>query len=116
MLLGYTAIYRVSPVHPLARYPGPFFAKISKIFMVRVVLKGHKHQFYRKLHEKYGDIVRIGASSTRMRHWLSTEARCEQVQMNSHIAIKTASFRSIQCQRVLVRLESAVCTPSREID
>ena len=64
LLLGYTVIYRVSPFHPLARYPGPFFAKISKIFMVRVVTKGHAHQYYRKLHQKYGDIVRTGACST----------------------------------------------------
>ncbi|KAF9643937.1 cytochrome P450 [Thelephora ganbajun] len=60
LLLGYTIIYRVSPFHPLARYPGPFLARVSKLFMVIVVTKGHAHQYYHRLHGKYGDIVRTG--------------------------------------------------------
>jgi len=64
LLLGYTIIYRVSSFHPLARYPGPFLARVSKLFMVGVVIKGHAHQYYRRLHEKHGDIVRTGARST----------------------------------------------------
>ena len=33
-LLGSIAAYRISPFHPLARYPGPFIAKLSKLWMV----------------------------------------------------------------------------------
>jgi len=65
LLLGYTIVYRVSPFHPLARYPGPFLARVSKLFMVGVVINGHAHQYCRRLHEKHGDIVRTGACSTR---------------------------------------------------
>jgi hypothetical protein len=33
-LTGSIAVYRVSPFHPLAKYPGPFIAKLSKLWMV----------------------------------------------------------------------------------
>ena len=33
-LLVSIAAYRISPFHPLARYPGPFVAKLSKLWMV----------------------------------------------------------------------------------
>ena len=57
LLLGYTIIYyHVSPFHPLARYPDPFLARVSKLFMVGVVIKGHAHRYCRRLHEKHGDI------------------------------------------------------------
>ena len=64
LLLGYTVAYRLSPFHPLARYPGPFLARVSKLFMVGVVTMGHAHQYYQRLHEKHGDIVRTGTRST----------------------------------------------------
>ena len=76
LLLGYTILYRVSPSHPLARYPGPPLARVSKLFMVGIVIKGHAHQYYRGLHEKYGDIVRTGARLARAFQRLFTEARC----------------------------------------
>ena len=64
LLLGCTVAYRLSPFHPLARYPGPFLARVSKLFMTGVVTMGHAHQYYRRLHDKHGDIVRTGAHST----------------------------------------------------
>jgi len=63
LLLGYTVAYRLSPFHPLARYPGPFLARVSKFFMLSVVTMGHAHQYYRRLHDEHGDIVRTGAYS-----------------------------------------------------
>ena len=33
-LIGSIAVYRTSPFHPLAKYPGPFIAKLSKMWMV----------------------------------------------------------------------------------
>lgn len=52
--------YRLSPFHPLARYPGPFLSKISMLWLVRVSLGGKEHICHQKLHEQYGEIVRIG--------------------------------------------------------
>ena len=37
-LIGSIAVYRISPFHPLAKYPGPFIAKLSKFWMVDSVL------------------------------------------------------------------------------
>ena len=39
-LLGYTFPRQVSPFHPHARYPGPFLAKVCKLFKMGVVMKG----------------------------------------------------------------------------
>ncbi|KIK98681.1 hypothetical protein PAXRUDRAFT_31013 [Paxillus rubicundulus Ve08.2h10] len=65
-LLYYTTIltsilaYRLSPFHPLAEYPGPIPCRISKFWMAWISLDGKQHKYYSKLHQKYGDIVRVG--------------------------------------------------------
>ena len=53
-------LYRLSPWHPLAKYPGPFLAKISKFWGAFVMAAGKNHLVTKKLHEKYGPYVRIG--------------------------------------------------------
>ncbi|KAG6859792.1 hypothetical protein C0995_003925 [Termitomyces sp. Mi166 len=53
-------IYRLSPWHPLAKYPGPLMCRISKLWMGFLSLGGKQHIYYLQLHEKYGDVVRIG--------------------------------------------------------
>lgn len=55
-----TAAYRLSPFHPLAAFPGPACAKLTKFTVAWATLKGKQYQFYRALHDKYGDVVRIG--------------------------------------------------------
>lgn len=40
--------------------PGPFWAKLTNLWRMRVVHKRDSHDTYLKLHEKYGDLVRIG--------------------------------------------------------
>jgi hypothetical protein len=74
---GSIIAYRISPFHPLAKYPGPFVAKLSKLWMVcpsafilvieadrhaQVFISstGKQHEYFASLHEKYGDIVRTG--------------------------------------------------------
>lgn len=52
--------YRLSPFHPMARYPGPMLAKVSKLYMVYVVRKGSPWVWIRRQHQKYGQVVRIG--------------------------------------------------------
>lgn len=53
-------LYRLSPFHPLARYPGPIEAKISKIWTTWIVNQGRQHLYIEQLHLQYGDVVRIG--------------------------------------------------------
>lgn len=53
-------LYRLSPFHPLATYPGPIRAKVSKLWTTWVVSQGKQHLYIEQLHLKYGDVVRIG--------------------------------------------------------
>ncbi|APA10891.1 hypothetical protein sscle_07g056610 [Sclerotinia sclerotiorum 1980 UF-70] len=46
--------------HPLARYPGPFFAKISDWYAAYHAYQGDIHKDVLHAHEKYGNIVRYG--------------------------------------------------------
>lgn len=52
--------YRVSPFHPLAKYPGPLLAKITKIQGMRMMATGKNHLYYKELHAQYGPYVRVG--------------------------------------------------------
>ncbi|KAL1708098.1 cytochrome P450 [Schizophyllum commune] len=52
--------YRLSPFHPLASYPGPTLAKISKWYIAYYVARGTRHLLIRDLHARYGSWVRIG--------------------------------------------------------
>ncbi|KAH7136986.1 averantin oxidoreductase [Dactylonectria estremocensis] len=55
-------VYRAA-FHRLNRFPGPFAARISNLYVTLLSIK--KFQLYEEvqnLHEKYGDIVRIGPS------------------------------------------------------
>ena len=54
MLISSIVVYRVSPFHPLADYPGPLLAKISKFYGVYMMATGKNHILLKKLHEKYG--------------------------------------------------------------
>jgi hypothetical protein len=62
LILVYVTIYRLSPFHPLAKYPGPMTNKLSKLTMSYISLTGKQHTYYRNLHSRYGNIVRTGKS------------------------------------------------------
>ncbi|KAI0772249.1 cytochrome P450 [Irpex lacteus] len=52
--------YRLSPFHPLARYPGPLMCKVTKWWMLWETRGGRQHLWYQRLHRRYGDAVRTG--------------------------------------------------------
>lgn len=52
--------YRLSPFHPLAKYPGPVLARISRLWATQSVIRGYQHLESRELFEKYGEVVRTG--------------------------------------------------------
>ncbi|GAW10037.1 cytochrome p450 [Lentinula edodes] len=52
--------YRLSPFHPLANYPGPTIAKISKVWTVHKSMDGKLAHYYKMLHDQYGPIVHVG--------------------------------------------------------
>ncbi len=59
-LVSSVALYRLSPWHPLARYPGPVFLRLSKLSMAWISRGGRRHLYTQELHRRYGDIVRVG--------------------------------------------------------
>ena len=73
MLIASVVIYRLSPFHPLAKVPGPFQFKVSKLWMATRCTMGMESRLITALHEEYGDIVRTGASFMNVSS-VSTEA------------------------------------------
>jgi cytochrome P450 len=56
------AAYRIW-FHPLAKYPGPFLAKLTDLYSTYHAWKGDRHLEFWRSHEKYGNIVRFGPNS-----------------------------------------------------
>lgn len=50
------ALYRIF-FHPLAKYPGPWAAKVSDVYMLYYAWKGDRHLEFWRLHERYGKWV-----------------------------------------------------------
>ncbi|CEJ57775.1 hypothetical protein PMG11_06456 [Penicillium brasilianum] len=44
---------------PLAKYPGPFWAKLTKLYRASLSLRGHGHRDFIALHKRYGNLVRV---------------------------------------------------------
>ncbi len=61
-LFASMSIYRVF-FHRLSRFPGPFPAKVSKLYNMWRARHLNAHNDVMALHEKYGDIVRSGTVS-----------------------------------------------------
>ncbi|KAM0324284.1 hypothetical protein ACHAPQ_008383 [Fusarium lateritium] len=60
------ALYNISPLHPLSKVPGPKLAGATYLpeFYHDVILVGRYTHAIRKMHEKYGPIVRINPNET----------------------------------------------------
>lgn len=54
-------LYRLSPFHPLSGFPGPVLHKLTKLSGVWSSFIGHQHLIVKRLHDKYGPVVRVGA-------------------------------------------------------
>jgi hypothetical protein len=52
--------YRVSPLHPLAGYPGPFPARVTRWWAFWKAKQGVQHWYSHQLFQQYGNIVRTG--------------------------------------------------------
>ena len=55
--------YRLSPLHPLAQYPGPPICKVTALWMAYITSTGKRHIYLQRLHEQYGDAIRTGELS-----------------------------------------------------
>lgn len=62
-------VYRLAPWHPLAKYPGPWQAKISKVYWWHQAKIGQTGYTQAKLHKEFGsDFVRIGPNWVSVRN------------------------------------------------
>ncbi|TFK37559.1 high nitrogen upregulated cytochrome P450 monooxygenase 2 [Crucibulum laeve] len=59
-LLLSIVLYRISPIHPLSKYPGPVICKVTKFWGAWIAIGGKTHEYTKHLHEEYGPVVRIG--------------------------------------------------------
>ncbi|KAL2179556.1 uncharacterized protein P884DRAFT_195125, partial [Thermothelomyces heterothallicus CBS 202.75] len=55
------ALYNISPFHPLSRFPGPKIAAASYLYEAYYdwILVGRYGKVIKRMHDKYGPIVRI---------------------------------------------------------
>ncbi|KAI5820531.1 cytochrome P450 [Pyronema omphalodes] len=51
-------VYRLY-FHPLAKFPGPFWAKTTQFWLVKTLISGRNAQIIQAAHEKYGPIIRL---------------------------------------------------------
>jgi cytochrome P450 len=49
--------------HPLAKYPGPFLAKLTNLYSVWHAVRGTRHSSLYELHQRYGEFVRWGPNN-----------------------------------------------------
>jgi hypothetical protein len=52
LMLG-VILYRMT-LHPLAKYPGPFFAKFTDLYLAYHAWRGDRHLIFWQAHENYG--------------------------------------------------------------
>jgi hypothetical protein len=58
-LYGSMVLYRMF-FHPLRKFKGPFLARASNLYHMRMIRKSDNYLVMKKLHEEYGPIIRTG--------------------------------------------------------
>lgn len=60
-IAGASAVYCIASIvyarifHPLAKFPGPFWASVSRGWLIHQVWSGHPERAQKKLHDQYGE-------------------------------------------------------------
>ncbi|TFK81542.1 high nitrogen upregulated cytochrome P450 monooxygenase 2 [Polyporus arcularius HHB13444] len=66
-LVASVVLYRISPFHPLWRYPGPVWCRTTKFWHAALATTGAQPKYLQRLHEQYGDVVRFGPNDVSIR-------------------------------------------------
>ncbi|THH32436.1 hypothetical protein EUX98_g1785 [Antrodiella citrinella] len=97
VFISSVVFYRLSSIHPLARYPGPTLLKLSTFFVYKKNVTGRRHLYIQKLHEKYNsDIVRIGPNELSFRDVASIAPI-----MGTHGLAKGPSYDGLMARAVI---------------
>ena len=91
-LIFFTLAYRLSPFHPLTKYPGPVIAKASKWWAAYICARGDPHRYYKDLHDHYGDVVRIGQARQGRHPLFVAYLSTHQFTGPNELSIRDASF------------------------
>ncbi|KAI0372489.1 cytochrome P450 [Pilatotrama ljubarskyi] len=73
--------YRISPLHPLHKFPGPVLNRITELPLAYTAARLYRHRYLCELHDKYGPVVRIAP---------------HHISINTKSAVHTI-YRSAQC-------------------
>lgn len=65
-----TSLWRISPFHPLTRFPGPLLNKITSLHLAYMAYSGRRHLIMERLHQRYGKFVRTGKP---FHYWFSSD-------------------------------------------
>ena len=65
-LVACFVLYRISPLHPLAHFPGPLANRCTELPLVRRAFQWTRHLYLCELHERYGPVVRVGECPCRL--------------------------------------------------
>ncbi|KAL4961365.1 cytochrome P450 [Aspergillus stella-maris] len=66
ILYGVLRVLYLRHIHPYSKYPGPFLASVSRIWLAQQVIRGRVHKTQRELHQQHGDIIRIAPDEISM--------------------------------------------------
>ncbi|KAJ7261067.1 cytochrome P450 [Mycena rebaudengoi] len=81
-------LYRLSPLHPLYRFPGPILHKVSELPMFYYAAQGIRHTVVKGLHDQYGPIVQTGPNTVSF----SSVPAISQIYGSSNALDKTTAY------------------------
>lgn len=65
------SIIKTRYFHPLSQFPGPFWASITRWWIVYHLLKGDEYSILYELHKKYGKLLKLSAAMKRIADTIS---------------------------------------------
>jgi len=88
-LLPLTWVVYQTCLNPISKFPGPFWAKINPLWHLYQYLTGDRHKRFTQLHNKYGDIIRVGINDLSV---CNVEAQKEIYGYSSNF-VKSARYK-----------------------
>ncbi|KAJ6497914.1 cytochrome P450 [Mycena vulgaris] len=87
--LAVAVAYRLSPLHPLAEFPGPLINRITSFRLAYIVYTGKRHLEIAKLHDQYGVFVRTGPNTLS----INSHEAFKPIYSGSNAMEKSSSYR-----------------------